>query len=212
MRTVSISKTLAASSVNGIAQSQSVAAAGTLTLNGSLVTGGVANLGSQRRVLITSAGNDSARKATVVGTNATGTARTDIVNMASAGAVVTPDDFLTVSTISVDGSIASTVTVGTNGTGSTDWIMPNFHMTPFDVTIDTEVTGSVTYSIETTLDNYWDAKPVQPTVNIHTFLNSGTVSAESVLSTAVTGYRYTITSGTGTLTAQSTQAGITNRN
>ena len=52
--------------------------------------------------------------------------------------------------------------------------------------------------------------PSPPTINVHTVLNGGTAGAETVLSTAVTGYRYTITSGTGTLAAQSTQAGITN--
>jgi hypothetical protein len=210
MRTVSLIQNLGSAVANGIAQSQSLAAAGTLTLNGTLVTGGVANLGTQRRVVIASAGNDAARKATVIGANGTGTARTEIITLGSAASVTTVNDFLTVGTVSVDGKIASTVTVGTNGTGSSDWIMPNFHLTPFDVTIDTEVTGTLAYSIETTQDNYWDAVPSPPTINVHTALNGGTVGAETVLSTAVTGYRYTITSGTGTLAAQSTQAGITN--
>jgi len=210
VRTVSITKTLAAGVVNGIAQSQSLAAGGTLTLNGTLVTGGVANLGSQRRVVITSAGNDAARKATIVGANGTGSARTEIITLGSAAAVVSINDFLTVGTVSVDGAIASTVTVGTNGTGSTDCIMPNFHLTPFDVTIDTQVSGSVTYAVEGTQDNYWDAVPSPPTINVHTIAASGSVAAETTLSTAIRGFRYTITAGAGTLTAQSTQAGITN--
>lgn len=210
MRTVSVTKNLVAAVTNGIAQSQSLAAAGALTLNGTLVTGGVANLASQRRVAITSAGNDAARKATIVGTNGTGTARTEILTLGSATAVVSVNDFLTVGTVSVDGAIASTVTVGTNGTGSTDWIMPNFHLTPFDVTIDTQVANSVTYTVEGTQGNYWDAVPSPPTINIHTIAASGSVAAETTLSTAITGFRYTITAGTGTLTAQSTQSGISN--
>lgn len=210
MRTVSISKSLAAGVVNGIAQGQSAAAAGNLTLNGTLVTGGVANLGSQRRVVITSAGNDAGKTATIIGANGTGTPRSEIITLGSAAAVVSVNDFLTVGTIAVSGSIASTVTVGTNGTGSTDWIMPSFHLTPFDVTLDTQVSGAVTYTIEGTQDNYWDAVPSPPTINAHTILASGTVAAETVLSTAIRGYRYTITAGAGTLTAQGTQAGITN--
>ena len=210
MRTVSIIKNLGTAVTNGIAQSQSLAAAGTLTLNGSLVTGGVANLVSQRRVVITSAGNDAARKATIVGTNGTNTARSEILTLGSAAAVVSVNDFLTVGTVSIDGAIASTVTVGTNGTGSTDWIMPNFHLTPFDVTIDTQVSGTLAYTIEGTQDNYWDAVPSPPTINVHTIAASASVAAETTLSTAIRGYRYTITSGTGTLTAQGTQAGISN--
>jgi len=209
MRTVSITKSLVAAVTNGIAQSQSLASAGTLTLNGTLVTAGVANLGSQRRVVITSAGNDSARKATVVGTADSG-ARSEIITLGSAAAVVSVNDFLTVGTVSIDGTIASTVTVGTNGTGSTDWIMPNFHLTPFDVTINTELSGAATYNVETTQDNYFDARPTVTTVNVYQVLQGNTASTEAVLNTAVRGYRYTITAGTGTLTAQSTQSGIVN--
>ena len=44
---------------NGIAQSQTTAGAADLTLNGALVSGGVATFDSPRQVIITSAGNDT---------------------------------------------------------------------------------------------------------------------------------------------------------
>ena len=51
--------TLQATNANGIALSQSRGSAGNLTLNGSLVSGGVANLVTAQFVGITSNGNDS---------------------------------------------------------------------------------------------------------------------------------------------------------
>ena len=44
---------------NGIAQSQTTAGAADLTLNGALVSGGVATFDSPRQVIITSGGNDT---------------------------------------------------------------------------------------------------------------------------------------------------------
>lgn len=74
MRPVLLTKTLAAASVNAIAQSQSLGAAGNVTLNGATASGGLATLDTQRRVLITSAGNDSGISFTVFGATDSGTA------------------------------------------------------------------------------------------------------------------------------------------
>lgn len=210
MRTVSLTKNLIAASVNCVSLAQTKAAAGNLVLNGGSVVAGVATLDTQRRVLITSDGNDSGVTATITGTNQAKQPISESLTMANAGAVASTLDFLSVGTVAVSGAIANHVTIGTNGTGSTPFLMPNFHLTPFDVDIDTQLTGSVTYSIETTQDDYFTA--ASPTVkpNVVAVLNAATAAAQIGLESAVRGYRYTITSGTGTLAAQSTQAGITN--
>ena len=54
-------------SANSICTSQTPSGAGALTLDGSTVSGGVANLGSMAYVYITSAGNDSGRTFSVSG-------------------------------------------------------------------------------------------------------------------------------------------------
>lgn len=213
MRTVSLSKHLTAGSVNCVALSQVKAAAGNLTLNGGSVAAGVATLDTQRRLAIISAGNDSALTATITGGRESGQKLVETLSLANAGTVVTSQDFFTIGTVSVSGSIASTITIGTNGTGSTDWIMPNFHLAPFNVDITDQLTGSATWNLETTLDTYWDSprgQAANAVPNVGTVVSGSTVAAGATLLSAVTGYRFTITSGTGTLAAQATQAGIVN--
>jgi hypothetical protein len=95
------------------------------------------------------------------------------------------------------------------GTGTTSWIMPNFHLTPFNVGIPVQVSGSVTWNLETTNDKYWTVPPASP-VNVTEVVQASTIAQTVVLTVPVTGYRFNITAGSGTLTAQGVQAGITN--
>lgn len=214
MTPVTLTKVLPTASAAGICKGQTLAAAGNLTLDGTLVSGGVADLGTQRRVAFISAGDDSKATATLYGTREGGAVINEALPLTNKGTATTVLDFLNVATIAVDSKIASTVTVGTSGTGSTPWIMPNFHLTPFDLTLNTELTGSVTYNLETTQDDYWTPPrsnyDVTPQPNVYEVVQGATAAAVNVLNTAVTGYRLTITSGTGTLAAQGTQAGISN--
>lgn len=214
MQPVRLSKVLATAVANGICKSQALAAAGNLTIDGGLASGGTANLVSQRRVAIVSGGDDSKRTATLYGTREGGATINEAVALTNAGTAVSVLDFLTVGTVAVDGKIATTVTVGTNGTGSTPWQMPNFHLTPFNLDINTQLTGSVTYNEETTQDDYWTPQnsnnDVTPQPNVNAVLTGETTAAQNILNAAVTGWRLTITSGTGTLAAQATQSGIVN--
>lgn len=214
MRTVSLTKSLTSASVNAIAAAQTVAAAGNVVLNGGSVAAGVATLDTQRRVQIISDGNDSGKTATIYGARQGGQAILEVLSLTNAGTAVSNLDYLTVGTVSVSAAIANHITIGTNGTGSTDWIMPNFHLTPFNVGIANQVTGTVTWGIDTTQDTYWDPPKAagvatsQP--NVNAILTGETIAQDVTLESAVTGYRYTITAGQGTLAAQSTQSGIAN--
>jgi hypothetical protein len=214
MTPVRLTKVLATADDDGIAQSQALAAAGNLVLNGALVTGGVALLGSQRRVAIVSGGNDSGKTATVRGTMEGNSAIFEVLALTNGGTVTSDLDFLTVSTIAVSAAAATTLKAGTTTTGSTPWIMPSFHLTPFNVNIYTQLTGSVTYNVETTQDDFWTAPrsaftaTSEPTV--HQIVQGTTIAQSVTLDAAVTGFRYTITNGSGTLAAESTQAGIAN--
>lgn len=224
MRAVSLTKHLTAGSVNAIAAAQTKTTAGNLVLNGGSVTTralgaygadiSVAVLDTQRRVAVISSGNDSGISAHIYGFRQNGQPINEVLTMANAGTVTSVLDYLNVSTVSVSGSVAANVTIGTNGAGSTDWIMANFHLTPFELDILDEVTGSATWNLETTNDTYWttsagpqDATP-QPNVNV--VVNGATVAQAATLTTPVTGYRFTIASGTGTLAVQSLQGGISN--
>lgn len=215
MLTVRLTKTLAAADDDGICQSQSLAAAGNLLINGALATAGVANLVSQRRVAVVSAGNDTGKTLTLYGTNEGGGTINEALALTNGGTVESTLDFLTVTRAAPNAAIATTIKVGTNSTGSTPWQMPSYHLTPFNVDIWTQIqSGSVTYNIETTQDNYWTPGrsnydvTVQPrTVAV---ITAATTGQQQVLDTPVTGFRFTITANTGTLAAEYTQAGIAN--
>jgi hypothetical protein len=125
MNPLRISYKLAAAVSNGLAQTQSLGAAGNLTLNGSLVTGGVGTLdsgGVARRVVITSAADDSALTWTITGTDRLGIAQTDTVSGAAV-AVKSALDFKTVTRIRGSAATAGNVIAGTDGTGSTQWFI-----------------------------------------------------------------------------------------
>ena len=225
MRAVSVTKHLTSGAANVIATAQTLTAAGNLVLNGGSVTTmplgkfgadvTVAVLDTQRRIQIISDGNDSARSATIHGFRQNGQPISEVLALTNAGTAVSALDYLTVGpTISVDGAIANHVTIGTNGTGSTDWIMANFHLTPFEININDQVSGTVTWNLETTNDTYWTTPPgpqdTTPQPNVNAIISGSTIAQQTTLNSPVTGYRFTITAGTGTLSAQALQGGITN--
>lgn len=95
------------------------------------------------------------------------------------------------------------------GTGASPWKMPNFHLTPFELNVVTEVTGTVGYNIETTLAQYWTVPPAA-VINVGTVVSDSAVAAQTTIDMPVTGWRINVISGTGTVTAQGLQAGISN--
>jgi hypothetical protein len=209
MRPVVLTKTLVAASVNTIAQSQSLGAAGNLTLNGSAASGGVATLDTQRRVLITSAGNDSGISFTVFGATDSGTAIQETVTGANAGAVATNQDFATVTLVAASGATASTVQVGTNSTGSTRWLLTDQHLTPGNISLGGTVSGSVTYVAEYTYDDFLNlAAGAYPLPRTVLGLTNVTTSTDAQLGYPVKGVRLTINAGTGAVTLTVTQAGL----
>ena len=210
-----ISKSLIAASANCIALSQSVAAGANAIINGASATSGAFTLDTQRRIAIVSAGNDSANTAHIYGNRGTGQPINEILTLTNAGTAVSVLDYFSGGTVTFPTGTASTVTIGTNGTGSTDWIVPNYDLTPFNINVTDQITGSVTWNYETTNDrNFWDP-PVgrgatTPQPNVTEVVQASTAAVGINLTQPVTGSRFTITSGTGTLAAQIQQAGIVN--
>lgn len=201
-------KTLAAASANNIAQSQSPGA-GAITLNGSTVTSGVATLDTARRVRITSGGNDSGITFTVVGTNYFGNALSETITGANASTADTTQDFATVTSVTHTGSVAGTVTVGTNGVGSTPWYNLDPFTDTFNVGIGVVVSGTINFTVEYTYD---DANSPYtgtfPTAFSLTALASKTANTDSTLTNPCWGVRLTVNSGTGTAKVIIVQVGI----
>lgn len=227
MRTVSINKSLIAASANCIATSQSVVAGASFVINGGsavakpygpfAATETIALLDSQRRIAIVSAGNDSTTTVTIKGfpDSGPGMQISEVLTLTNGGTAVSALDYLGVVSVTPSAATASTAVIGTNTTGSTPWSITNFHLTPFIINDQVEQTGSVTWNFETTNDFGWWAPPASsygtnPQPNVNEVVQGSAIAQNSTVTSAVTGYRHTITAGTGTLQAQTVQSGIAN--
>lgn len=150
---------------NGICESQKPAAGGvqSLTLNGALVSAGVALLSNPRRVLITSSGNDSTNTFIITGTNWSGSVISEtITGPASPATVYSVLDYLTVTSVKISGNAVGNIIVGTNIIGGSKWVRFD-DFAPGQITVQCVATASTPYSIQTSLDDPNDPfNPVTP--------------------------------------------------
>lgn len=217
-----VTKQLAAAADNNICASQAVGAAGDLTINGAAAAGGVATLDTARRVLITSAGNDSGITFTVYGLNAlNGNPIFEAVTGSNGGTVPTLQDFFSVSRVAASGAAAGNVKVGTNGVGSTPWVLINQHIAPVQVELGVTLdSGAANWSIEETDDppqgvapNFgnlpWQSPDI-PVAVADPVLQALSASATGAIGDVRRAWRLTINSGTGAVSARGTQAGVIN--
>jgi hypothetical protein len=202
-------------SATNIAASQTPGAAGNLTLSGALVTAGVANLPTPQRVLITTA--DTTTNFTIYGTTPTGSQISESFVVA-AGSSYSKLDYSTVTRIAVNQGTTAAVTVGTNGIASTPWVRLDEWANSY-VTIGTDVTGTVNYTIQGTMDDPnspYDSPPVLPSaVN---WINSGDSAAVGATGSIATNFlfaptfaRVLLNSGSGSLKAIFAQADVVSR-
>ncbi len=195
---------LAAASANAIALSQSLGGAGALTLNGALVSGGVATLDKPRRVTLTSAGNDSGLTWTVTGTDRHGIAQSETLSGGNATAVTTVLDYATVTGISGSAATAGNVTVGTSSVASSQWARFD-EFAPSDAIAHVIVSGTVNYTVEETLDDPNStlnpiSKSAMSWVPTGAALTAATTSQNANIAAPIFA-RITLNSGTGSVRA-----------
>jgi hypothetical protein len=211
------SRALVAAAATGVSASQSPGA-GAILINGTKATGGVATLDVQRRVIITSGGNDLGITFTVNGTNQSGAPISDSFAGASGGAAQSNMDFLTVTSITHTGSVASTLTAGTNGVGSSPWQILNWNAYPMDLTISVELrSGAANFTIEHTYD---DPNILPGTGGLNASglpyalawtdatVNAASSTIETSYQVPILAFRLTTNSGTGTLVTRAIQSGL----
>lgn len=227
-----LSYQLAASVANGIAQSQAVAAAGALTLNGSLVSAGIAQLdvagtngapSVARRVLIASSGADAGIVFTVAGTDRNGNTQTETVTaVTSIASQYTFRDFATVTGVTSSAATAGNITVGTNGVGSSPWIADSFLAPAWALAVACSGPAGTNYTVEHTYDDFNQISSnlpqgfsLEPASNVPpTAWSNPVIAAVSGSNEAryidwpIFGHRLTIISGTGSVTMWSIQTGI----
>jgi len=209
---------LAAASANNIAQSQTPTSGTALTLDGTLVTAGVAILDTPRRVLLTFGNEASARTMVVTGTGRTGQVQSETLAVPSGGAstVATVLDYKTVTSLMpAGGGYTAAVTVGTNGVAASDWVFLDSWPIPA-TSIQCTVSGTVNYTVQTTLDD--PNSPTNPVaLTAMTWVSSSdtavvgaTATEQSNLAFIPAYARVLLNSGTGSVTATFIQSGNVN--
>ncbi len=173
----------------------------------------------QRRVLVTSSGNDSAIYFHIVGTNQAGFGAAEYLAGANATSIQSNVDFLTVTSVTpsnssvaqTSASTAATVSVGVNGVGSSIWNIVNWHDTPSNISYACILqSGAATFSIQYTYDdpNNLPAGFGYPYPFSHPIINNATASIDGPSTNPFTAWRLEILAGTGSVRAIGIQAGI----
>lgn len=146
---------------NGIFEDQTTAGAGSLSLNGNDVSGGVAycygtseNRIQAQKISIEGTGNNSGVVATITGT-AFGATITENLTLANNGTATSTGWFETVTSITVDGAVTGNIEGGwlsSNG-AVTRPIMCDRRQVPFDQSVSVYLDGTMTYTVEHTSKN-----------------------------------------------------------
>jgi hypothetical protein len=97
------------------------------------------------------------------------------------------------------------ITVSKTGAGSTDVVVMDHHMNPFNVGMGVVVSGTVNYTVQHTFDNV--VAGATPTWYNHPTLASLATTSDGNYAFPVTGIRLTVNSGAGTATLTILQAG-----
>lgn len=207
---------LDAADSNGIAETQTVTGAADLVLDGVLVVDGVAVLDAPRRVLITSAGNDSGITFTIYGTTFGGNAASETVTGGNGGAVSSVLDYETVTQITTSGSTSvSGVIAGTSGVAGSRWVRLD-SWADAQTAIQCTVSGTVNYTVQVTMNDPND--PTNPVAtNAVVWLNSNDTDAVTAVGSIFTNFDWTPTysrillnSGTGSVTGTFAQFNAVN--
>jgi len=190
---------------DGVAESQTPAAGGaqSLTLDGTLVSGGVATFDIPRRVAITSAADETARTFTVTGTDRFGNSISEAITGLDTAAASSLLDFATVTAITTDDDTTGAITAGTTGVASSAWFVPDRFADEFNIGIGCNVSGTANYDIEVTYDNLL-AATFSPsdlvTVFNHGDLVNETTDQHGSQTVPVAGIRVTVNSFTASTT------------
>lgn len=196
---------LAADDDDGICKSQTPLAGGEMTIDGALATGGVATFDAARRILLTFAGDESARTFTITGTNRHGFGISEEVAGTNSTAETT-QDFKTVTSVEIDGASAGAIKVGTGTAGATDWIPLSANLNPFSVGFGCTVEGTVNYTVEHTYESV-QSNTANPAVFSHATVANKDTSMDGSYSAPVSAIRLKVNSGTGSVRMTVLQAG-----
>lgn len=187
----------------------SIAASGAAAGNVSAGVNGTATMDMARRILFTSAGNDSGITFTVTGTDWNSAPISQTVTGANASTAVTTIDFKTVTKITSSGATASTLTVGTNGVAASRPIFLDPFAFP-QTALQLTVSGTVNATVQQSLD---DPNVVSGGLGSVTWVSHPDSNLVGATSSVQGNYAYApivtrvlLNSGSGTVTYTAVQA------
>jgi hypothetical protein len=201
---------LTAATGNNIALSQTPGGAGAITLNGSLVTAGVAIIGNAQQIKLTTA--DSTHTAVISGTSWAGDPISETVAFNGTN-VTSVLSYKTVTSIVVNAALTAAITVGTSGLGYSNFARLD-EWANAQTSIQCVASGTVTYTVQLSNDDpnsttnpvavtamTWSSSPDSLAVG-------ATGSIFTVLAQSPLWVRINLTAGTGSVTATVVQAGV----
>lgn len=205
MRTIYKTKQLTSLDRDGICQAQTTGAAGDLTINGALASGGVwtsTSSAGQRKIGIYSGANLSALTFTVYGTNEWGYPISEAVTGPNTTTVSTTLDFYTVTRVAASGAVGSNVEVGTTGVGATIPYILDQYLVPFQVALMIRIASGATVNVtaQYTQDDATNADNQASATGLTWFdqaeLVAQAASADGNILVPVSAVRFVINSGT----------------
>ncbi|MEN6608601.1 MAG: hypothetical protein ABFD60_15250 [Bryobacteraceae bacterium] len=105
-----------------------------------------------RQVTITSAGNDSVKTFVVTGVGVNGQVISETITGPNATSVTTSSYFLRVTSVTISGNAVGAITVGMTATATSPWVRFD-DFAPSNISIQCDVSGSATYTVQSTLDD-----------------------------------------------------------
>lgn len=172
-------------------------------------TWSAATLDQPRRVLLTFSADETGTDFVVTGTDRYGNPISETVG-GTATTASTDLDFKTVESISISAAAAGAIIIGTSGVAASDWVRFD-DWTQNMLSIQANISGTVNYTIQSTLDD--PNSPTDPVAlaDITWFdsndsnLTAETVARQSNTQIMPTYARVLLNSGTGTVTATFSQ-------
>ena len=198
MRPRKITLTMAAVDADGIAQAQAVAGAGNLTLDGALVTAGVAVFDVPRHVEIdSSSASDTSQTATFTGTDRFGNTITEAIALNGTTAVAGTKNFKTVTQVAISAVCVGNINAGTAAALESQWIPVSRFADSWTLEGVVSAGGSLTWGVQYAVEKLQDDGLSEATRFLeggaaaitHATLSAKTASTSGVQETPVTGFR-----------------------
>lgn len=149
MRPISFTRSQPTANIASIVTAQSLSVSGAITLDGALVSNGVATL-TVPAVLVAYSQASSTINFVVTGTGPAGQSQTETLAVTASGNLTGSLAFATVTAITSSAAAPSTISIGNGVPGYTSWLPLDIYTPNQVTTISAKTSGTVNYSVEYT--------------------------------------------------------------